>query len=167
MKTIRMIFFLLLVAVIGAPALSAQTKKEKKEMKQKAVKELVLSEKYKIDVDRAIPARGRSVSLTSPYSIEIRNDSVISHLPYYGRAYSIPYGGGEGLNFKAPISDYKIEWDKKGTAKVRFIAQSTEDRFSFNIDIFSNGSSSIFVNMQNRQSISFQGDLDIPEKEQK
>lgn len=167
MKTIRMIFFLLLVAVIGAPALSAQTKKEKKEMKQKAVRELVLSEKYKIDVDRAIPARGRSVSLTSPYSIEIRNDSVISYLPYYGRAYSIPYGGGEGLNFKAPISDYKIEWDKKGTAKVRFIAQSTEDRFSFNIDIFSNGSSSIFVNMQNRQSISFQGDLDIPEKEQK
>ena len=167
MKTIRTIFFLLLVAVIGAPTLSAQTKKEKKEMKQKAVRELVLSEKYKIDVDRAIPARGRFVSLTSPYSIEIRNDSVISYLPYYGRAYSIPYGGGEGLNFKAPISDYKIEWDKKGTAKVRFIARSTEDRFSFNIDIFSNGSSSIFVNMQNRQSISFQGDLDIPEKEQK
>lgn len=164
MKTIRMIFFLLLVTVIGAPALSAQTKKEKKEMKQKAVKELVLSEKYKIDVDRAIPARGRSVSLTSPYSIEIRNDSVISHLPYYGRAYSIPYGGGEGLNFKAPISDYKVEWDKKGTAKVRFTARSTEDRFSFNIDIFSNGSSSIFVNMQNRQSISFQGDLDMTGK---
>ena len=162
MKTIRTIFFLLLVAVIGAPTLSAQTKKEKKD-----VRELVLSEKYKIDVDRAIPARGRSVSLTSPYSIEIRNDSVISYLPYYGRAYSIPYGGGEGLNFKVPISDYKIEWDKKGTAKVRFIARSTEDRFSFNIDIFSNGSSSIFVNMQNRQSISFQGDLDIPEKEQK
>lgn len=159
-----MIFFLLLVTVIGAPALSAQTKKEKKEMKQKAVKELVLSEKYKIDVDRAIPARGRSVSLTSPYSIEIRNDSVISHLPYYGRAYSIPYGGGEGLNFKAPISDYKVEWDKKGTAKVRFTARSTEDRFSFNIDIFSNGSSSIFVNMQNRQSISFQGDLDMTGK---
>lgn len=164
MKTIRMIFFLLLVTVIGAPALSAQTKKEKKEMKQKAVKELVLSEKYKIDVDRAIPARGRSVSLTSPYSIEIRNDSVISHLPYYGRAYSIPYGGGEGLNFKAPISDYKVEWDKKGTAQVRFTARSTEDRFSFNIDIFNNGSSSIFVNMQNRQSISFQGDLDMTEK---
>lgn len=165
MKTIRMIFLLLLMAVTGVPALSAQTRKEKKEMKQKAVKELVLSEKYKIDVNRAIPATGRSVSLTSPYSVEIRNDSVISYLPYYGRAYSIPYGGGEGLNFKAPISDYKIEWDKKGTAKVRFIARSTEDRLSFNIDIFSNGSSSIFVNMQNRQSISFQGDLDMPEKE--
>ena len=91
MKTIRMIFLLLLMAVTGVPALSAQTRKEKKEMKQKAVKELVLSEKYKIDVNRAIPATGRSVSLTSPYSVEIRNDSVISYLPYYGRAYSIPY----------------------------------------------------------------------------
>ena len=167
MKTTRMIFFLLLVAVIGVPTLSAQTRKEKKEMKQQAVKELVLSEKYKIDVDRALPARGRSVTLTSPYSIEIRNDSVISYLPYYGRAYSIPYGGGEGLNFKAPISDYKIEWDKKGTAKIQFIARSTEDRFSFNVDIFSNGSSSIFVNMQNRQSISFQGDLDLTKREEK
>lgn len=164
MKTIRMLFFLLLVAVISVSTLSAQTKKEKKEMKQQAVKELVLSEKYKIDVNRALPARGRSVSLTSPYSVEVRNDSIISYLPYYGRAYSIPYGGGEGLNFKAPINDYKIEWDKKGTAKIQFTARSTEDRFSFNIDIFSNGSSSIFVNMQNRQSISFQGDLDIPEK---
>jgi len=37
--------------------------------------------------------------LTSPYSVEIRNDSIISHLPYYGRAYSIPYGGGDSSFF--------------------------------------------------------------------
>ena len=95
-----------------------------------------------------VPARGRSVMLTSPYSVEIRNDSIISHLPYYGRAYSIPYGGGEGLNFKAPLTDYKLDWDKKGTAKIKFTARSTEDKFDFDIDIFSNGSSTIFVNMQ-------------------
>ena len=113
---------------------------------------------------RALPARGRSVTLTSPYSVEIRNDSVISYLPYYGRAYSIPYGGGEGLNFKAPLTDYKLEWDKKETAKIKFSARSEEDKFDFIIDVFSNGSSSIFVNMQNRQSISFQGELDMPEE---
>lgn len=96
--------------------------------------------------------------------MEIRNDSVISYLPYYGRAYSIPYGGGEGLNFKAPLTDYKLEWDKKETAKIKFSARSEEDRFDFSIDVFSNGSSSIFVNMQNRQSISFQGELDMPEE---
>ena len=129
------------------------------------MKNSITSGKYKIDVNRALPARGRSVMLTSPYSIEIRNDSIISHLPYYGRAYSIPYGGGEGLNFKAPLTDYKLDWDKKGTAKIKFTARSTEDKFDFDIDIFSNGSSTIFVNMQNRQSINFQGEVDMTEKE--
>ena len=173
MKTIRIIFSLLLITAMSMPTLSAQTKKEKKELTwdmlrehglEQAVEKLVTSGKYKINVNRALPARGRSVTLTSPYSVEIRNDSVISYLPYYGRAYSIPYGGGEGLNFKAPLTDYKLEWDKKETAKIKFSARSEEDRFDFSIDVFSNGSSSIFVNMQNRQSISFQGELDMPEK---
>lgn len=163
MKTIRIIFSLLLITAMSMPTLSAQTKKEKKELKKQAVEKLVTSGKYKINVNRALPARGRSVTLTSPYSVEIRNDSVISYLPYYGRAYSIPYGGGEGLNFKAPLTDYKL-WDKKETAKIKFSARSEEDKFDFNIDVFSNGSSTIFVNMQNRQSISFQGELDMPEE---
>ena len=118
MKTIRIIFSLLLITAMSMPTLSAQTKKEKKELKKQAVEKLVTSGKYKINVNRALPARGRSVTLTSPYSVEIRNDSVISYLPYYGRAYSIPYGGGEGLNFKAPLTDYKLEWDKKETHAV-------------------------------------------------
>lgn len=162
MKTIRIIFSLLLITAMSMPTLSAQTKKEKKELKKQAVEKLVTSGKYKINVNRALPARGRSVTLTSPYSVEIRNDSVISYLPYYGRAYSIPYGGGEGLNFKAPLTDYKLEWGKKETAKIKL--RSEEDKFDFSIDVFSNGSSSIFVNMQNRQSISFQGELDMPEE---
>ena len=165
MKAIRIIFSLLLIMAISIPTLSAQTKKEKKELKKQAVEKLITSGKYKIDVNRALTARGRSVMLTSPYSVEIRNDSIISHLPYYGRAYSIPYGGGEGLNFKAPLTDYKLDWDKKGTAKIKFTARSTEDKFDFDIDIFSNGSSTIFVNMQNRQSINFQGEVDMTEKE--
>ena len=164
MKTIRIIFSLLLITAMSMPTLSAQTKKEKKELKKQAVEKLVTSGKYKINVNRALPARGRSVTLTSPYSVEIRNDSVISYLPYYGRAYSIPYGGGEGLNFKAPLTDYKLEWGKKETAKIKSSARSEEDKFDFSIDVFSNGSSSIFVNMQNRQSISFQGELDMPEE---
>ena len=130
MKTIRIIFSLLLITAMSMPTLSAQTKKEKKELKKQAVEKLVTSGKYKINVNRALPARGRSVTLTSPYSVEIRNDSVISYLPYYGRAYSIPYGGGEGLNFKAPLTDYKLEWDKKETAKIKFSARSEEDRLS-------------------------------------
>lgn len=101
MKTRKQILMLLLVMLAGIPTLSAQTKKEKKEQKKEAVRQLIVSEDYKIDVNTAMPMRGRSIPLTSQYSLQIRNDSVFSYLPYYGRAYSVPYGGGSGLIFNA------------------------------------------------------------------
>ena len=132
--------------------------------KKEAVKELIVSENYKIDVNTAMPMRGRSIPLTSLYSLEIRNDSVISYLPYYGRAYSIPYGGGNGLNFKAPLKEYNMKLDKKGNSVITFTARNPEDKFDFRVKVYSNGSTSIDVNMQNRQSISFQGELDVKEE---
>ena len=136
MRTKKQIFMLLLALLVGIPTLSAQSKKEKKEQKKEAVKKLIESENYKIDVNTAMPMRGRSIPLTSSYSLEIRNDSVISYLPYYGRAYSIPYGGGDGLNFKAVLKEYSMEMDKKGNAVIEFIARNpktgmnTESKYS-------------------------------------
>ena len=164
MRTKKQIFMLLLALLVGIPTLSAQSKKEKKEQKKEAVKKLIESENYKIDVNTAMPMRGRSTPLTSSYSLEIRNDSVISYLPYYGRAYSIPYGGGDGLNFKAVLKEYSMKMDKKGNAVIEFIARNPEDRYEYRVKVFPNGSASIDVNMQNRQSISFQGELYIKEE---
>lgn len=49
MKAIRIIFSLLLIMAISIPTLSAQTKKEKKELKKQAVEKLITSGKYKVD----------------------------------------------------------------------------------------------------------------------
>ena len=144
----------------GLSDIYAQNKREIKEQREQAIKEQIIAEKYKISVNTAYPRRGRTVHLSSPYSVEIRNDSVISYLPFYGRAYSIPYGGGEGLIFQAPLDEYEMEMNKKGTAKVKFTAHSPEDKFTFNLTIYSNGSASINVNMQNRESISFSGEME-------
>ena len=161
MKKKKQIFMLLLALLVGLPTLSAQSKQEKKEQKKEAVKKLIASENYKIDVRTAMPMRGRSIPLTSPYSLEIRNDSVISYLPYFGRAYSIPYGGGDGLNFRAPLKEYDMKMDKKGNAVIEFVARNPEDRYEFIAKVYTNGEASINVNMQNRQSISFQGELEM------
>ena len=155
MKMKKQILMLLLALLVGLPTLSAQSKKEKKEQKKEAVKELIVSENYKIDVNTAMPMRGRSIPLTSLYSLEIRNDSVISYLPYYGRAYSIPYGGGNGLNFKAPLKEYNMKLDKKGNSVITFTARNPEDKFDFRVKVYSNGSTSIDV---------FQGELDVKEE---
>lgn len=165
MKTKRQIMMLLLAMLVGLPTLSsAQSKKEKKEQKKEAVKKEIVSEDYKIDINTAMPMRGRSITLSSAYSVEIKNDSLFSYLPYYGRAYSVPYGGGSGLIFKAPLKDYTMKMDKKGNAIIKFSARSPEDLYEFNAKVFTNGTANIDVNMQNRQSISFRGELDMYEK---
>lgn len=165
MKTKKHLLLLILALLMGLPTLSAQSKREKREQKKEAVKKLIVSENYKIDVNTALPMRGRSVPLTSLYSLEIRNDSVISYLPYYGRAYSIPYGGGNGLRFKAPLKEYDMQMDRKGNSVITFTARNPEDKYDFRMKVYSNGSASIDVTMQNRQSISFHGELDLAEKE--
>lgn len=156
---------LLLALLVELPTLSAQSnKKEKREEKKEAVKKLIISQDYKIDVINAIPMRGRSIPLTSSYSLAIKNDSVISYLPYFGRAYSVPYGGGNGLIFKEPIKTYTMETDRKGNANIKFNTRSPEDSYEFRIKVFPNGSASIDVSMHNRQSINFLGELYIPER---
>ena len=81
MKTNLRITFLLFLLIVGISDIIGQpTKKERKEQREKEVKEQIISENYKINVSTAYPRRGKSVHLTSPYSLEIRNDSVFSCL---------------------------------------------------------------------------------------
>ena len=98
MRLTRLVGFLGIVLFCAGQSLFAQSKQERKEQKERVVREIVDSGRIKIDVDRAVPMAGRSVNLTSPYSLEIHGDSILSYLPYFGRAYSAPYGGGEGLD---------------------------------------------------------------------
>lgn len=160
----RLVVSILAVALMGYLPLLAQNKKETKEKQIAAVKELVESRNYKINVNRALPMSGSSITLTSDFNLRVKNDSVFSYLPYYGRAYSIPYGGGKGLNFEAPLKNYKMKIDRKGRMNICFETQNSEDHFKFIINVYENGSTNIDVNMQNRQSISFYGDLIIDKK---
>jgi len=163
MKTGRFLGIIIcLILCMGSVTAVAQSKQSKKQEKENAIKKLVESGNYTIDVTIANPQRGKSIMLTSPYSLEVRNDSVISHLPFYGRAYSIPYGGGDGLIFKAPLDEYNAVYnDKKKRLQVKMKAKTSEDTFEFNFDIYYNGSSRINVNMQNRESISYSGEIDL------
>ena len=165
MKNIRLLFFMGIVLFLGGQSLYSQTKKERKEQKAKEIKELIDEQRFTIDVDRALPMGGRTVNLTTPYSFEMRGDSAISYLPYFGRAYSLPYGGGDGLRFEESITDYQSTFEKKGTARIKFVTRTKEDTFRFDVQVFSNGSAIISVTPTNRQSITYQGEVAPKKKE--
>lgn len=160
MKNIRFLMVLVVALLSGVQPFFAQTNAEKEAKEKQVVKELLESSRYKIEVDRMVPMSGPSKHLTSPYSLELKGDSISSYLPYFGQAYSLPYGGGKGLIFDAPITDYKLAFNKKKeVATVKFKCKTEEDNFTYIIEVYSNGSSTIRIQPVNRQSISFYGEL--------
>ena len=85
MKTNKLILLGLICLTVAMPT-TAQNRNEKKERTERAVKEAIAAKQYKINVDRMQPMRGGSRNLTTNYTLEIRNDSVFSYLPYFGVA---------------------------------------------------------------------------------
>ena len=164
MKTTQLILGLCIALTVGVMPASAQSKKEKKSEIARQVRQAIDSNHYKIDVDRMLPMSGNSKTLTSTYSLEIKNDSVFSYLPYFGKAYNIPYGGGKGLIFDDTLSEYTATYNKKGKVEIKFTVRTDEDKYTYHIQIFPNASTSISINSNNRQPINYQGELVLPQE---
>lgn len=113
-----------------------------------------------INISSATPQGGATVQLTSDYSISIYGDTVVSQLPFYGRAYTVPYGGGDGLMFKAPISGYTSSRGKDGATNITFKTKTAEDSYDFSIRVYDNGKAYVSVQPQQRSHISYQGTTD-------
>ncbi|MDR2233821.1 MAG: DUF4251 domain-containing protein [Tannerella sp.] len=161
MKTVKCLFTgILLMGVMGWISCSSTNAASKSEIAQ-SVKSQVEARDFKIEVNRMIPMSGRSRDLTPPYALTIKGDSIHSWLPYMGQGYNLPYGGGQGLTFDATITDYSQSYDSKGTANIELRTRSNDDTYIYRIQIFDNGTSSIYVTPNHRQSISYLGKLEI------
>ncbi len=115
---------------------------------------------YKVDFTRAYPVSGRAFTLNYPYFVSIIGDRVESFLPYFGRAYLLPVGGGEGLRFTAPTRNYEMTIDKRGRYQISFDARTSEDDYTFELEVDRMGRSSLTVYAQKKQAISFGGEVD-------
>lgn len=116
---------------------------------------------FKIAIDRMYPMRGSSRNVSYGYSLEVRNDTLISYLPYFGRAYNVPYGGGKGLNFTAPIGSYQEYMKRNGQRHIEIGLTNDEDTYFYTIEVFDNGNSSVEVRARQRERISYSGNLDF------
>lgn len=76
-----------------------------------------------------------------------------------GEAYRLPYGGGKGLNFKGKIEDYTITYLTSNRSHIEFRVTNDEDTYYFRIDVFNNGKSIIDIIAQERDAISFDGEM--------
>ena len=148
---------LFLSVMMSGCTASKQATNEEKVANEIKLRNAIEARSFIVEVDKAMPMSGSMRTLTSPYSLTINGEEIKSHLPYFGRAYTVPYGGGEGLIFESTITDYQLTFDKKNMANIEFKTKTNEDLYTYRIQIFTNGSSSIHVSSNNRQPISFSG----------
>lgn len=119
------------------------------------------SRRYSIDIQTMYPRRGGGRTVSYGFSLTVKGDTLVSYLPYFGRAYSLPYGGGKGLNFTERIGSYHEQLTPKGSRHIELQTRNDEDNYLFTIDIQANGRAYIHLQPHQRESISYDGEVNL------
>lgn len=158
-KCIIVIFGVLLL--VACSSLTPAEKAERQAKLALAVEKALAERHYKVGIVMMYPNRGKTVNISPDFSLEVKGDTLVSYLPYFGRAYNIPYGGGKGLNFTAPIAEYHSEKGRKGATLVKIKVKNEEDVYTFLLEIYDNGSTTIDMMSHERESIRYSGEIEF------
>jgi hypothetical protein len=166
MKHIGTLALILLLVGCGSAKISSEHQRYNEQRLAVAVQQKLDSRNYRIEVNYMIPLRTAAKVLTSPYSLKVKNDSIFSHLPYYGNAHSAGYGdlGGGGLVFDAPIKEYTDLGTKKDRHTIIIDVATSGDVLRYTLTVFDNGNTDINVSSRNRDDISYRGTLRFQDK---
>lgn len=166
MKKILIICGLLavLLAACSTSHLTAEGKAKADEAIAQRVQNQVDSLNFDAEVTYMYPARGSGRVLDYGWNVRIKGDSIYSYLPYFGRAYQLPYGGGKGLNFSCPIQTSKIQKESKGRIRAVFVIRNEEDRYIYSFKIYNNGNFDLNIRADEREQIDFTGKLNLDRK---
>lgn len=145
------ILLALMLVSLSSTAINAQ------DLDKSVVQNLIEKKEFVFKAQTVIPLTGRSRQLTSDYDVKFMGDSIIAYLPYFGRAYSAGYGEGGGVDFTSTKFDYNTTPRKKGGWDVAIKPRDAKNIQSLNFTISENGSASLQVTSNNRQSISYVG----------
>ena len=162
MKKMLLPLMAAVLLVSGCGILSGETKEEKAAREAREAQMVVQgieNGNFTIDIDRMYPIRGTSQHVTN-YSVSVKDGELNSHLPYFGQAWRVPYGGGHGLTFKAPVGTYNV-MNRNDGYEVRIYVKTDEDQHIYTLTVFPNGRASLDVQSQNRERISYGGMMDF------
>lgn len=118
----------------------------------------VQAEGYRVDVDRVTTASVPNTDRFTPRGFVEVNDTVAKgQLPFFGKAYSLPYGDTSGINFDGKAEGYTVARKKK-EVEVRFTVRNKNESYQFFIQLYPGGKAFVRMNSNQRESVSYSGD---------
>ena len=141
----------------------AQEKTEKDKIN--SLKTMIDSKQYRFNAMTANTAKGKTIQLTSEYSLRLNRDTLQVDLPYYGRAYSADYGGTDlSIQFNSTNFSYTADTTKKGGWEITIIPMNESKANKIYMSVSSGGYCNMNVLSNSRQSISFYGTIEALKK---
>lgn len=159
MKTLKIILILLLMVGIGSGAAAQTTREAKKAARQAAIKKSIDDKSYTFIANQATPLGGGPIVLSGIYDLRVKSDSVISFLPYYGRAYfDVGYNPTDaGMKFTSTKFSYQTAERKNGGWMITIKPTDAKYIQSLILYISANGYASLTINCVNRDAINYDG----------
>lgn len=113
---------------------------------------------YIFQAQTALPQQGRILQLTPEFDLTVTPDTLISYLPYFGRAFVAPINPSEGgIKFTSVDFTYREVKKKKKRWEITIEPRDAGSVQQLFLTVFDNGSASLRVNDRNRQGITFNG----------
>jgi hypothetical protein len=126
--------------------------------KETTIKNSIEAKQFIFHAQTALPSSGPGRQLTSDYDLKVSKNSIVSYLPFFGRAYSLSYGStGGGFDFTSRKFDYQLKNRKKGGWEISIKPTDVPDFREFSLILSENGYGTMQVFSNNRQPISFTG----------
>jgi len=151
----RTFIFILTYQIFLADGLKAQDIREDRDSQ---VKELIVSKHFVFSAESVLPSNGRLRILNSGEQMDLNGDTLITDLPFFGRAYTAPVNPAEGgFHFTSTDFEYIVKERKRGGWDVSIKPRDNSDVRQLSLNVSPGGAASLQVTSNNREFISFNG----------
>ena len=157
---------LLLILVIFTSFTYAQTKEEKKQIKEKlaqeefeSTKKIIDSKMYVFDATWLTTQNARRINIMGNINqIEVKSDSTKASLQYFGVVTVSRFSSESGVNFDDKIEDYIVKYnDKKKKIFISYTARNKGEKYDISITVFKDGSAFVDLYGTYRNNITYEG----------
>jgi hypothetical protein len=150
----------ILFLIIGLSVLktSVAQKAGKDDQKKADVQNLVQSKHFVFVAQSALPQSGRLINLTSICDLKVKGDTLVSDLPFFGRAYVAPIDPTDaGIQFSSTNYTYSKKDRTNGGWDILIEPKNAQDVRQMSLKISELGYASLQVTSNNRQAMSYNG----------
>ena len=142
-------------------------RKQRKLEKEKQMIELIESGKFRFVANSARSSLGNFNNLGVNYDLVFDSLNLKAYLPYYGRAYSVPYNSDEGgVKFDLKADKITRGWNKrKKRFEIATEVSDSRDSYLIYLTASTSGYADLQINFRNRQMISYYGLIEHLQKE--